>query len=69
MSGGDTDTAAAGPLLLGGGGGYVMDLGGPLRLAAELDLLVGVPVVAEFVGAQTAFGVHLGFDIALVAAF
>lgn len=69
MSGGDTDTAAAGPLLLGGGGGYVMKLRGPLRLAAELDLLVGVPVVAQFVGAQTAFGVHLGFDLALVVAF
>jgi hypothetical protein len=69
MSGGDTDTAAAGPLLVGGGGGYVMKLRGPLRLAAELDLLVGVPVVAEFVGAQTAFGVHLGFDLALVAVF
>ncbi len=69
MSGGDTDTAAAGPLLLGGGGGYVMELGGSLRLAAELDLLVGVPVVPEFVGAKTAFGVHLGFDLALVATF
>lgn len=69
MSGGDTDTAAAGPLLVGGGTGYVMKLSGPLRLAADLDLLVGVPVVAEFLGAQTAFGVHLGFDLALVAAF
>lgn len=67
--GGDTDTAAAGPLLVGGGGGYVLKLGGPLRLAAEADLLVAVPVVAEFVGAETAFGVHLGFDLALVVAF
>jgi hypothetical protein len=68
-SGGDTDTAAAGPLLVGGGAGYVMALGGPLRLAAELDVLAGVPVVAEFIGAETAFGVSVGLNVALQAAF
>ena len=69
MSGGDTDTAAAGPLLVGGGVGYVLELAGPLRLATELDALVGVPVVENFVGAETTFGVHIGLNIALQAGF
>lgn len=69
VSGGDTDTAAAGPLLAGGGLGYVLALSGPLRLAVELDLLAGVPVVSEFVGAKTTFGVSAGLNVALQAAF
>jgi hypothetical protein len=69
MSGGDTDTAAAGPLLAGAGVGYVLELGGPLRLATEVDVLVGVPVVANFVGAETVFGVNLGGNVALQLAF
>ena len=68
-SGGDTDTAAAGPLLAGVGVGYVLALSGPLRLSADLDLLAGVPVVAEFVGAETVFGVSIGLNVALQAAF
>jgi hypothetical protein len=69
MAGGDTDTAATGPLLAGAGVGHVWALGGPLRLITELDALVGVPVVAQFAGAETAFGVHVGASIALQAAF
>lgn len=68
-NGGDTDTAAAGPLIAGGGVSYVLALGGPLRLAADVDLLAGIPVVASFVGADTAFGVSIGLHVALQAAF
>lgn len=65
----DTDTAAPGPLLVGAGLGYALALAGPLRLSAELDTLVGVPVVEELAGAETVFGVHMGLSVALVAAF
>ncbi|ACY16531.1 hypothetical protein [Haliangium ochraceum] len=65
----DVDTGALGPLLLGAGVGYALELSDSLRLAAELDTLVGIPVAAEFAGADTVFGVHLGLDIGLVAAF
>ena len=43
----DTDTTASGPLLLGGGVGYVKAMGGAIRLVAEVNALAGIPIISE----------------------
>ncbi len=44
---GDTDTFATGPLLAGGGAGYILPLAGPLRFVVDLNILVGIPVINQ----------------------
>jgi hypothetical protein len=44
-TGGDTDIVAQGPLLLGGGVGYMKRLGNTVAFVADLDVLAGIAVV------------------------
>lgn len=69
VAGMDVDTAAVGPVLLGGGLGYARPLGSGLRLVAEAGLLVGVPVVSELGSTRPELGVHLDLDVGLALAF
>jgi hypothetical protein len=57
------DIAAMGPLLVGGGAGYVAALGGGLKFDAELNALAGIPVVTQIGNSHLNFGVE--FDLTL----
>ena len=46
----DTDTTVMGPVLVGGGVGYVYALGGPMRLVAEVNALAAVTAGVNEVG-------------------
>lgn len=65
---GKVDTYATGDLLVGGGAGYIKPLGGPLRFVAEVNALLGVPVIPEIGSAKPQTGVNidatLGFSFA-----
>jgi len=63
------DIAAMGPLLVGGGVGYVASLGGPVKLDAELGALAGVPVVTQIGESHLNFGVQFDATIGLMMGF
>jgi hypothetical protein len=72
----DTDTTAMGPLLLGGGLGYNMSLGGPMRLVLEANALAGVPAFGTDDSCMPGdgcvnpkFGVEMDFNLAVLFAF
>jgi hypothetical protein len=66
----DTDTTASGPFLVGMGAAYTKPLGGPIVFVAELNALLGVPIVEEFSGVnQLSFAVHGDFNLGLIFAF
>jgi hypothetical protein len=65
----DTDTAAAGPLLVGAGAGYMTGAGRPVRLNLEVNALAGIPVVDSFQGVQPDFGVQVDFNVGVLFAF
>jgi hypothetical protein len=67
--GGDTDTYATGPLLLGAGAAWSKTLGGPLRFIADLNLLAGVPVTSDFAGTKVHFALHMDFSAGVQLAF
>jgi hypothetical protein len=46
----NTDTTAMGPLLFGGGLGYILSLGGPMRLVAEVNALAAVTAGFDEIG-------------------
>ncbi|GAB4543473.1 MAG: hypothetical protein Tsb0020_55290 [Haliangiales bacterium] len=54
----EIDTAAVGPLLAGAGVGYALPVGQRWFLAADLELLVGLPIVDG-----TVFGAQLSADL------
>jgi hypothetical protein len=68
-TGGDTDIVAQGPLLLGGGIGYMKRLGNTLAFVADLDVLAGIAVVNKVglspmnsgVSADAQIGFAIGF--------
>ena len=61
---GDTDTVATGPVLVGGSVSYAWLLGGPLRLIAELNGLIGVPI-GSLGGVDAGFGVNFDANLGL----
>jgi hypothetical protein len=65
----DVDTSAIGPMLVGGGVGYTKPLSGPVRLNAEVNTTIGVPVVSELGTAQLNFGVQFDVNVGLMFAF
>ncbi|HEY6038215.1 MAG TPA: hypothetical protein VIV58_28230, partial [Kofleriaceae bacterium] len=68
-TGGDTDIVAQGPLLLGGGVGYMKRLGSTVAFVADLDVLAGIAVVNKIglsplnsgVSADAQIGFAIGF--------
>ena len=68
-TGGDTDIVAQGPLLLGGGIGYMKKLGNTVAFVADLDVLAGIAVVKKIglsplnsgVSADAQIGFAIGF--------
>lgn len=66
----DTDTTAMGPLLLGGGIGYGMSLGGPMRLVAEVNALAALKAgIGEIGTAVPENGVQFDANLAVLVAF
>jgi len=66
----DTDVVAQGPLLVGGGAGFVKRLAGAVSVTADLSLLAGIavvksigpaPVLNNGFGADLSVGLELGF--------
>ena len=66
---GDTDTYAMGPLLIGGGVGYAKPLGEALRLVADINMLVGIPVVEDLGNSKPGFGINLDGSLGLQVVF
>jgi hypothetical protein len=70
---GDTDTFATGPLLVGGGAGYIVPLGGPLRFVVDLEILAGIPVVNKIGSSARAtkpgFAIHGDLSLGISVAF
>ncbi len=66
---GEVDTYATGPLLAGGGCGFVKPLRGALRFRAELNVLAGIPVVSEIGSAKPQFGVNIDASVGLAYGF
>ncbi|MEP6862380.1 MAG: hypothetical protein ABJE66_17275 [Deltaproteobacteria bacterium] len=68
-TGGDTDIVAQGPLLLGGGVGYMKRLGNTVAFVADFDVLAGIAVVKKVglspmnsgVSADAQIGFAIGF--------
>jgi len=68
-TGGDTDIVAQGPLLVGGGVGYMKRLGNTVAFVADLDVLAGIAVVNKVglspmnsgVSADAQIGFAIGF--------
>jgi hypothetical protein len=69
MDEGDVDTSASGPLLAGAGAGYSKALGGPMRFLAELNAIVGIPVVEEFQQVKPNFAVQFDVNVGLIVGF
>jgi hypothetical protein len=65
---GDVDTTATGPLFLGAGAGIVRNLGGPMQFVAEVNMLMGLPVV-EAGDVDAGFGVQFDFNLGMLFAF
>ncbi len=66
----DTDTTVMGPILFGGGVGYGMSLGGPMRLVAELNTLIAFAAgIEEIGGANPKTGAQVDANLALLFAF
>ena len=63
----DTDIVAQGPLLVGGGVGYMKMLGNNFAFVADLSALAGVAIVDEVSGLKvnTGFGADLSLGIAV----
>ena len=63
----DTDIVAQGPLLVGGGIGYMKRLGGNFAFVADLSALVGI-AITDKVGTtriNTGFGADLSIGLAV----
>tara|TARA_R110002073_G_scaffold142117_2_gene293638 strand:+ start:180251 stop:181645 length:1395 start_codon:yes stop_codon:yes gene_type:complete len=72
----DTDTTAMGPVLFGGGVGYGMSLGGPMRLVAEVNALAAFTAGFDELGScpgdgcvRPKTGVQVDANLALLFAF
>ena len=63
------DTHASGPVLLGGGLGWVKPLGGPARFFIDATALAGLPLVKELGTAKPQFGFGLDLNLGLAMAF
>ena len=65
---GDVDTTATGPVFIGGGAGLVRSLGGPMQFVAELNMLMGLPIVSAG-DTDAGFGVQFDFNLGLLFGF
>lgn len=65
----NVDTTAIGPLLVGGGIGYVSSSQGTVRFIAEVSTTMGVPVIGEVGNAQLNFGIQLDLNLGVQFAF
>ncbi len=72
----DTDTTAMGPVLFGGGVGYGMSLGGPMRLVAEVNALAAINAGIDELGncpgngcVRPKTGAQVDANLALLFAF
>lgn len=72
----NTDTTAMGPLLFGGGLGYIVSLGGPMRLSAEVNALAAVTAGFDEIGTcpgdgcvTPTNGVQFDANLAVLVAF
>jgi len=75
-SGADTDTTASGPFVVGAGLGYLLALGGPTHLVAELNGLAAFPAGIKEVGpcpgsgcVRPHFGVQVDINLGVLFAF
>jgi hypothetical protein len=72
---GDTDTTASGPLLIGGGVGYIKSMGGAIRFIAEVNALAGIPIISELGTCpgqgciEPNFAVQFDLNLGLIFAF
>jgi uncharacterized membrane protein YgcG len=65
----DTDIVAIGPAWIDVGAGYTAQLGGGLALLAQLNAIVGIPVVSEVGSSKLNFGVHIDANLGIVLGF
>ena len=75
-SGMDTDTTASGPVLVGGGLGYVKPISGAMRLVGELNTLAAVPAGIKEIGTcpgegcvKPHFGLQFDINLGVMLAF
>jgi hypothetical protein len=70
---GDTDTYATGPLLVGGGAGYLFPIGGSLRFVIDLNVLAGIPVVSKLgsdaKATKPGFAINADLSLGMLIAF
>ena len=66
---GDTDTYATGPLLVGGGFGYLVAMGDSMRFVMDINALVGIPVVEDIGNSAPGFGVNVDANLGIQAVF
>lgn len=64
----DVDTSAIGPLLVGGGFGYLHGVSRATRLVAELGVTLGLPVVSELGTARLNFGAQVDINLGVMFA-
>ena len=76
VQGGDTDTAASGPLLAGAGVGYAWALGDSFQLVTELNAIAGIPIVSCIGdcgpvgrGVEPNFAVQIDANLGLLISF
>ncbi|MEZ4404062.1 MAG: tetratricopeptide repeat protein [Kofleriaceae bacterium] len=65
----DVDIVAMGPLLVNAGAGYSAALGSSLALVAQVNAVVGVPVVGEIGASKLNFGVQIDANLGLTIGF
>ncbi|MBI4510052.1 MAG: hypothetical protein HY698_10490 [Deltaproteobacteria bacterium] len=65
----EVDIHTTGPLFVGGGLGYVLSMGGPLRLVIDGSIQVGIPVVDSLGRAVPQFGLNNDLSVGLALAF
>lgn len=61
----DTDVVAQGPLLIGGGIGYVRRLSGSVSFIADLSALAGIPLGTALSGLSPKFNTGFGADLSI----
>ena len=65
----DTDIVGQGPLLIGGGIGFLKKLSGKVSFVADLSALAGVAVVDKVSGVNTNTGIGADLSLGLAIGF
>jgi len=65
----NVDVVAMGPMLLGGGVGYLAPLSGNLKFDAEVNALAGIPIKSDLGSSHLVFGVEFDLTLGLQIGF